>query len=222
MIPSPRIAIGTLCLGLWAQGHPWAPGGPARLLAQEVSGPAQAPEERSDEGSRWTSYGMGLAIGAAGFAIGAMIGTQFEDSCQELECFDEAFWMGSALGAVGAGAGVHLGNGSRGNIWLTLLTSVGIGMAGAGAAVAIDDDPGSVIVAVSTVMVQMIATTEVERATGRSRARSRRAAGAAADSGGSGALRRSAEDRGVRLALGVSPTVKRSKPGIALSGRLRF
>ena len=46
---------------------------------------------------------LGLAIGAAGFAIGAMIGTQFEDSCQELECFDEAFWMGSALGAVGAG-----------------------------------------------------------------------------------------------------------------------
>lgn len=214
-----------VCLAVCVHGDSWSPGGPTLLLAQEGADAAQAPEEPSDEGSRWASYGMGLAIGAAGFGIGAMIGTLFEESCQELECFDEAFWMGSALGAVGAGAGVHLGNGSRGNVWLTLLTSVGTGMVGAAVAVGIDDDPGSAIVAVSTVVVQMIATTEVERASGRARARSRRAAEASAgsdDSGGPGALYRSAADRGIRLSLGLSPTVRRGEPGMALSGRLSF
>ena len=162
---------------------------------------------------------MGIAIGAAGFTAGALLGAALEGDCDGFACADEAFLVGSALGAIGAGAGVHLGNGSRGNIWLTMLTSVGTGMIGAGAAVAIDDDPGSAIVAVSTIVVQMIATTEVERATGRARAHSLRAAEA---SGGSGALRERAEDRGVRLSLGVSPTVKRGAVGLALSGRVRF
>lgn len=222
MIPNARIVIGTLYLVLWAPGHPWAPGGPTRLLAQEVSEPAQAPKESSDEGSRWASYGMGFAIGAAGFTGGALLGAALEGDCDGFACADEAFLVGSALGAIGAGAGVHLGNGSRGNVWLTMLTSVGTGMAGAALAVGIDDDPGSAIIAVSTVVVQMIVTTEVERASGRSRARARRAAAASGDSGGSGARRRSADDRGVRLALGVSPTMRRGEPGMALSGRLSF
>lgn len=201
-------------------------GTPRGLLAQDDPDPAAEPGDPSDEGSRWASYGMGIGFGAAGFVLGAIIGAQFEDSCQELECFDEAFWMGSAVGALGVGGGVHLGNGARGNVWLTLLTSVGTGMAGAAAALAIDSDPGSVVIGVSTVFLQLIVTTEVERATGRSRARSRRASeasgGSEGDTGGSGALRRNAEDRGIRLSLGVSPTVRRGKPGMVIAGRLNF
>lgn len=117
MTPDVRIVIGTLCLVLWAPGYPlasapgrasgsWAPDGPTRLLAQEVPEPAQSIQEPSDVGSRWTSYGMGIAIGAADFTAGA--------------------------------------------------------------------------------------------------------------------LRQSADDRGVRLSLGVSPTVKRGAVGLALSGRVRF
>lgn len=225
-----RVAVGALCLALallapgdsWSPRHPWAPDGPTRLLAQEVAEPAPAAEERPDEGSRWTSYGMGIAIGAAGFTAGALLGAALEGDCDGFACADEAFLVGSALGAIGAGAGVHLGNGSRGNVWLTLLTSVGIGMAGAAAAVGINDDPGSQIVAVSTIVVQMIATTEVERATGRAKARKRRAAETSGGSGGSGAQRQSAEDRGVQLSLGVSPTVRRGTAGLALAGQLRF
>lgn len=88
---------------------------------------------------------MGLAFGAAGFTAGALVGAGLEGDCDGLSCADEAFLLGSAVGASGAGVGVHLGNGSRGNVWLTTLTSVGTGMAGAAAG--IDDDPGSAIVA---------------------------------------------------------------------------
>jgi len=180
-------------------------GGSTGLSAQEVSKPAAAQTGRSDEGSRWASYGMGLGFGMAGFTLGAIIGAQFEGSCQELECFDEAFVVGSALGSIGVATGIHLGNGSRGNIWLDLLASVGSGMAGAGIALAIDDDPGSAIVAVTTVVVQLALTTEVERATGRARAPHGDAA-----------------SNGTSLSLGVAPTVRHGRLGAALAGHVSF
>lgn len=206
-------ALASLAVFLGILGAHQAPGDRSFLHAQDA--PTRQPEtadtpssNRSDVGSRWTSYGMGIAIGAAGFTGGALIGAALEGNCDGFACADEAFLVGSAFGALGAGAGVHLGNGSRGNVWLTLLTSAGTGMAGAAAAVAINDEPGSVIVAVSTIVVQLVATTEVERATGRSRVRNQRASAAA--------------DSGVRLALGLSPTVKRGAVGAILAGSVRF
>ena len=185
--------------------------GPRFLAAQDDSAPAAGAatsSDRSDTGSRWVSYGLGVGIGGAGFVLGALAGVGISGECDEAQCLGTAFWLGAAGASLGVGTGVHLGNGSRGNLWLDLLTSVGIGAAGAGIGAAFGGDTGTAITLVAASVASVVVTTEVERATGRSRARKRQALHAG--------------PRGIELGLGATPIVRRGTLGMTVGGRLRL
>jgi len=75
----------------------------------------------------------GLAVGAMGFLAGYELGSNY---AKEDELFlngpDEGYQMGSAVGALTLGLGVHLANRGRGDLGTVMLSSLLIGAAGVG------------------------------------------------------------------------------------------
>ncbi len=73
----------------------------------------------------------GLALGGISFSTGLFLSAKLMDINIFTDDIKEPFYIGSTLGAMGLGAGVHLGNQNQGSWILNTLTSVALGAAGA-------------------------------------------------------------------------------------------
>ena len=142
------------CLGLALLGVP-----PPVARAQE--------QTRPGEGSLASTIISGAGLGAVSF-LGGILLTM--DSVEGVENTD--FIFASAMGALGMAAGVHLGNGRRGNFVKDLLATTLIGAAGIVHFYATggneDGIPTPIILA--TPFLQLSVSVAVERSSGRSRA----------------------------------------------------
>ena len=105
----------------------------------------------------------GLALGGVSFSAGLFLSAELMDTNIFTDDIKDPFYIGSALGAMGLSAGVHLGNGNQGSWPLSTLTSVALGAAGAYWIAENPDDNGLALVIVP--LVQLSAVMAVERGT---------------------------------------------------------
>ncbi len=135
----------------------------ALLLAPGLAAadPADAPAGPKSE---ILLTGLGLLGGAACFTVGAMLGAGMaHDEDYEFSGMEEAYYVGSTLGALGLAAGVHVADDSQGNLGLDMLTSLGVGATGYFTLIATKQW----LVLPATVLAQLAATVAVERSTAR-------------------------------------------------------
>ena len=113
--------------------------------------------------------GAGLLAGAIGFFAGGFVGAEIDQAGSDgYEEWDGlyGFVVGAPIGEVLLlPVGVHLANNRRGNLPLSLLTSIGI--AGAGIFVAIAAEEPYALLTIP--ILQLTACTAIERSTGRPR-----------------------------------------------------
>ncbi len=133
-------------------------------MAAEVGAdlvPAPTPEPGTLRSSaRMVAFGM--LGGGLGFMLGAVLGANYgQEEGRELSGLDDAFYVGSTLGAVGLATGVHAGDDSLGDFGWVVLTTAGIGAAGIATAFTADE----VGVLWLTVVAQCAGAVIVERAT---------------------------------------------------------
>lgn len=106
---------------------------PAPLLAIPGAAPAEARD--GEAGGSTSAMVLGGVLGAgagtvAGWLVGAYVDGEPDPDCIDF-CFGPALVLGTLAGeALGLAAGVHLANGRRGSLPLSVLTSAGILAAG--------------------------------------------------------------------------------------------
>lgn len=162
-----------------AAGPQGLPDGPLHLVRPYLALQTQeAPSSAPASASTGRLIAGGILGGAGGFLAGGAAALVPADS----DCEDEgddvglcrAIWVfagGSAVGAVGVPLGVHLANGRKGNLALSVLASVGIGALGIVGALSFEDsDAASLAILGALPVAQLASSIVIERRTGRSRA----------------------------------------------------
>ncbi len=114
----------------------------------------------------------GLVAGAAGALGGALAGLVASCAGREDEnesCYLNSWLWGAAIGeSLAVPVGVHLANGRRGSLGLSLLASAGLGALGLALLEETHyDPPGAVLVSAGIPLAQLVTTIAVERATAR-------------------------------------------------------
>ncbi len=104
----------------------------------------------------------GLALGGLGLASGFFLSAELKDLNVYDDDVTDPFYIGSGMGALGLGTGVHLGNGRRGNWLLTTLASGVVGAAGAKIIVESDNKDALVVLVPA---VQLVAAITLENLT---------------------------------------------------------
>ncbi len=128
------------------------------------------PATVEEQGALGESVVGGLVLGGGGFLLGAGIASVVAQHCTSSEyCVWEAAFYGAAAGGTfGMAAGVHLGNGRRGNVLLDFLTAAAVWSTGIGITAASHwNNTVTYTAFVSIPIAQLAATIAVERALGR-------------------------------------------------------
>ncbi len=106
----------------------------------------------------------GLGGGLIGLGVGAGLGANLARNDQhEFSGLAEAFYIGSTIGAIGLGAGVHIGNERRGNSLAVMGSSLAVGAVGVATMVETDEP----IVLPVTIVAQLLVAIAVEKHTAR-------------------------------------------------------
>ncbi|HEX7240660.1 MAG TPA: hypothetical protein VF263_10360 [Longimicrobiaceae bacterium] len=176
-MPAPRLPVLLLAAALaappLAAQHRAAPlptlAAPV-LLAQAAPGAAWT--DAREGGDLPLLAASGLVAGAAGALGGALAGLVASCTGREDEnesCYLNSWLWGAAIGeSLAMPVGVHLANGRRGSLGLSLLASAGLGALGLALLEETHyDPPGAVLVSTAIPLAQLAATIAVERATSR-------------------------------------------------------
>ncbi len=125
---------------------------------------AQVPPMEYEEAHGFRMAMGGLAVGAVGFLVGWEMGNEMGGGDNPLfDGYEEGYWVGSAIGAVGLGLGVHLANRGRGDLGADLLSSLLIGGAGVGIGYLADSEG----LMIATVFLQLAVTVHMDKSTAR-------------------------------------------------------
>ena len=132
---------------------------PAPLFAREVPA-TPTPVHPADDFDTGKAVAAGILGG--GLAAGAVMGHQFDGSCDSCVGFG---LLGAFVGAIiGPPLAIHLSNGRRGRIGPALLASTGMGLVGSLAAYGAVHDPRILLV---VPILQIASATSIERRTAR-------------------------------------------------------